>query len=165
MAADDFAEFYQGTWRRIVTFVYAMSGDLAEAEDLAQEAYARTWSRWGTVRGYSDPESWVRTVAYRLYISRWRKMRNRVTAYRRHGAAAPTDPPSEDTVALVAALRDLPDVQRHAIVLHHLLDLPVAEVARQTGTSESTVKARLVRGRRAIAKGLGTEFPVEVTNA
>jgi RNA polymerase sigma-70 factor (ECF subfamily) len=165
MAADDFAEFYQGTWRRIVTFVYAMSGDLAEAEDLAQEAYARTWSRWSTVRGYADPESWVRTVAYRLFISRWRKMRNRLAAYRRHGPADPADPPSEDTVALVAALRELPDVQRHAIVLHHLLDLPVAEIARQTGTSENTVKARLVRGRRAIAKELGTEFPVEVTNA
>ena len=49
MAADDFAEFYQGTWRRIVTFVYAMSGDLAEAEDLAHR-YLHVGQRGGGVQ-------------------------------------------------------------------------------------------------------------------
>jgi RNA polymerase sigma-70 factor (ECF subfamily) len=54
-------------------------------------------------------------------------------------------------VALVAALRRLPEEQRRAIVLHHLADLPVAEVAAETGAPIGTVKARLSRGRAALA--------------
>lgn len=165
MASEEFEEFYQATWRRVVTFLYAMSGDLAEAEDLAQEAYARAWSRWGRIGDYADPESWVRTVGYRLCLNRVRKLRNRLTAYRRHGPAGSANPPSEDAVALVGVLRTLPVDQRQALVLHHLLDLPVAEIARQTGATESAVKARLVRGRRAVAELLGTELKVEATNA
>ncbi len=161
----DFAEFYHGTWQRLVTFVFAVGGDLGEAQDIAQEAYARCWQRWGTVGGYEDPEAWVRTVAFRLHLNRWRKARNRLVAYRRHGAGRPVAAPSDDTVALVAALRRLDARQRQAIVLHHLLDLSVEEVARQTGATVSTVKARLVRGRRVLADVLGTDLTSGVTNA
>src|SRR5688572_1771379 len=74
-------------------------------------------------------QAWVRTVGYRLCLNRWRKARNRLMAHRRHGTAAEAAPPSDDTVTLVDALRRLPVAEREAIVLHHLLDLPVAEVA------------------------------------
>ena len=51
----------------------------------------------------------------------------------------------------MAALRQLPAAQREAIALHHLADLPVAEVALTLGVPEGTVKARLARGRAALA--------------
>ncbi|WP_433388751.1 SigE family RNA polymerase sigma factor [Micromonospora sp. KLBMP9576] len=166
MAADDgFEEFYRTTRHRVVTVLYALGGDPFEAQDAAQEAYARAWQRWRTVSGYGDPEAWVRTVGYRLLVNRWRKIRNGITAYRRHGPVAAVDPPSENTVALVAALRQLPAEQREAIVLHHLADLSVAEVATQTATPTGTVKARLARGRKALATLLDTNLPEEVTNA
>ena len=107
----------------------------------------------------------MRTVALRLGISRWRKARNRVVAYRRHGAAEPAAPPGEDTVALVAALRRLPAADREAVVMHHLLDLPIADIARQTGTPANTIKARLVRGRTRLAALLGRDISGEVTHA
>ncbi|GIJ44840.1 RNA polymerase sigma24 factor [Virgisporangium aliadipatigenens] len=154
----DFDEFYRGTWHRLTTFLYALGGDLAEAQDLAQEAYARAWQRWSAVSGYGDPEAWLRTVAYRLYVNRWRKLRNGVKAYRRHGVADAVAPPSENTVALTNALRTLPAKQRHVIVLHHLFDLSVVEVAEQTGIPVNTVKTLLVRGRRTLAEKLGTEI-------
>ncbi len=160
-----YAEFYDSTWHRVVTYLYAVSGDLSTAQDLAQEAYARAWQRWSTVGQYADPEAWVRTVGYRLCLNRWRKARNRLRAYRRHGAADDAPAPSEDTVALVAALRELPPEQRDAIALHHLLDLPVDDVARQTGVSPNTVKARLTRGRRRLAELLGTDPASEATRA
>jgi RNA polymerase sigma-70 factor (ECF subfamily) len=47
----------------------------------------------------------------------------------------------------VAALRQLPEPQRRALVLHHVCDLPVHEVAAEVGAPEGTVKARLSRGR------------------
>ena len=59
--------------------------------------------------------------------------------------------PDPDAVALIAALARLPGPQRTAVVLHHLVGLPVAEVAREIGVPEGTVKARLSRGRRALA--------------
>jgi RNA polymerase sigma-70 factor (ECF subfamily) len=68
-------------------------------------------------------------------------------------------------VALIAALAKLPADQRVAIVLHHLTDLPVAEVARETGVPVGTVKARLSRGRRALADLLAIEDLAEDRHA
>jgi RNA polymerase sigma factor (sigma-70 family) len=62
-----------------------------------------------------------------------------------------------ESLALADALATLPRPQREAIVLHHLLDLPVDEVARQTGTAPGTVKSRLARGRQALALALGED--------
>lgn len=166
MTADDgFEEFYVGSRQRLVTFLYAVGGDLSDAQDVAQEAYARAWQRWSTIHRYGDPEAWLRTVAYRLLSNRWRKARNRVAAYRRHGTAEAVDAPSENTLALVTALRRLPPAQREAIVLHHLFDLPVTEVAQETGVPVNTVKTRLARGRQALAGLLSTELPEEVQHA
>lgn len=52
---------------------------------------------------------------------------------------------------MVAALRRLPEEQRTALALYYLLGMPVAEVARQTEAPVGTVKARLSRGRAALA--------------
>ena len=145
-----FDEFYSGSVRRVTGLLYAMTGSRAEAEDCVQEAYARAWQRWDKVSEYGDPEAWVRTVAYRVSISAWRKTANMRTAHRRHGA--PEDPHgmSPDYVAIIAALRKIPVRQRQAIVLHHLVGLSVEEIARETGAPPGTVKARLSRGRQAL---------------
>ena len=148
---EDFDAFYLGSRARLVHQLYAMTGDLGAAQDAAQEAYARAWQRWGKLRTYDDPEAWLRTVAWRLVVSRWRATRNAMRAHRRTAAAGSAPEPSPDTVALVAALRRLPEAQRRAIVLHHLCDLSVEDVARETGAPVGTVKARLSRGRTALS--------------
>jgi RNA polymerase sigma-70 factor (ECF subfamily) len=56
---------------------------------------------------------------------------------------------------LIAALQRLPRAQREAIALHHLAGLPVHEVAATLDVPTGTVKARLVRGRAALATQLG----------
>ncbi|MDG4754347.1 SigE family RNA polymerase sigma factor [Micromonospora sp. WMMD718] len=148
---EDFDAFYTATARRVVHHVYALCGDLAEAQDVTQEAYARAWQRWSTVGAYEDPEGWVRTVAWRLTANRWRGLRRWFAARARLGRETPTPGPNPDRVALLAALRRLPDAQRLVVVLHHLHDLPVAEIARTTGMPEGTVKSYLSRGRAALA--------------
>ncbi|MGC4760668.1 SigE family RNA polymerase sigma factor [Micromonospora trifolii] len=162
---DGFEEFYRASRHRVVTVLYALSGDLHEAQDAAQEAYVRAWQRWQRIREYEDPEAWVRVVSHRLLRNRWRKIRNGMTAHRRHGPATPAGPPSENTVALVAALRRLPLEQRESIVLYHLADLSVTDIATQIGVPVGTVKARLARGRQAMAPLLGITLPEEVSNA
>lgn len=166
MAEDKgFEDFYRGTRQRVVAFLYAMSGDRVEAQDAAQEAYVRAWQRWSTISTYDDPEAWVRQVGYRLCLNRWRKAKNQIAAYRRHGAVSVTGAPGEDTVALLTALKKLPKPEREAITLHHLLDLSVADVAAQTGVPINTIKTRLVRGRRTLASLLGRDLSGEHTHA
>ncbi|MFI7209152.1 SigE family RNA polymerase sigma factor [Micromonospora aurantiaca (nom. illeg.)] len=148
---EDFDAFYTATARRVVHHVYALCGDLAEAQDVTQEAYARAWQRWSTVGAYEDPEGWVRTVTWRLTANRWRGLRRWFAARARLGRETPAPGPNPDRVALLAALRRLPDAQRLVVVLHHLHDLPVAEIARTTGMPEGTVKSYLSRGRAALA--------------
>ena len=152
--ATGFDTFYAATHRRVQHQMYAMTCNLADAQELTQEAFARAWQRWSTVETYDDPEAWVRTVAWRLAASRWRKARNGVSAMLRHGPPEHTPEPSIDNVALVAALREIPEAQRRAIVLHHLAGLSVAEVAHEVGAPEGTVKARLSPGRAALATPL-----------
>lgn len=157
-----FDAFYRGSRQRLFACLYALTGDPGEAQDAVHEAYARAWQRWSRIGEYGDPEAWVRTVARRIAVSRWRRARNAVVAHRRAGEPPPLPGPSPDSVALVSALAQLPVPQRTAIVLHHLVGLPVAEVAAETGVAEGTVKARLSRGRRALARLLESSEDIYV---
>jgi RNA polymerase sigma-70 factor (ECF subfamily) len=161
--AYSFDTFYRASSQRLYECLYALTGSAAEAQDVVHEAYARAWQRWNSVGGYGDPEAWVRTVARRIAVSRWRRTRTALLAQRRIGPPPDLPGPDPDAIALVAALARLPLAQRTAIVLHHLVGLPVAEVARETGVPEGTVKARLARGRRALAVLLDSTLP-EDTN-
>lgn len=158
--AADFDEFYRGARQRLLTCVFLLTGDLSEAQDAVQEAFMRAWLRWDAIGHYHEPEAWVRLVACRIATSRWRGMRSRVRAYQRHGLTADQDPPGTETVDVVAALRRLPEEQRIALALHYLVGLPVADVALQTGAPVGTVKARLFRGRRALAELLALDPPI-----
>jgi len=151
--------FYAASVRRVTSYLHAVTGSRAEAEDAAQEAFARAWQRWDKVSGYGDPEGWVRTVAYRITVSAWRKTVNRAAAHRRHGAPDDTPGLSPDYIAIVAALRKLSPGQRQAIVLHHLVGLSVDEISREADVPAGTVKARLARGRDALAVHLAETGP------
>lgn len=149
--ATGFDAFYAASGPRLVRQLHAMTGDLGDAQDCVQEAFARAWQRWSRVSALDDPEQWVRTVAWRLAVSRFRRLTTARGALRRHGP--PPDVPAVDAdhVALVAALRQIPEAQRRAVVLHHVVGLSVDEVAAETGAPSGTVKARLARGRAALA--------------
>ena len=155
----EFDAFYTATHRRIVSHVYAMTGSLHEAEDCVQEAYARAWQQWHKLSTeVGNPEAWVRTVAVRLAVSSWRKAVNRLKAHRREqSSAAAVSGLNPDHIAVVAALRKISPDQRMAIVLYHYAGLSIEEIAAETGAAPGTVKARLARGRKALAPHL-SEF-------
>lgn len=155
----EFAAFYETTWARTVACAYAVTGELAAAEDIAQEAYTRAWPRWSRLEAYDEPSAWVRQVATRLAISNWRRGRVARAFLARSREPEPVAGPDPDAVSLSRALARLPAEQRRAVVLHHLGDLPVREVARVEGCPEGTIKARLSRGRRALAGLLGESRP------
>lgn len=149
----DLEALYAGHFHGLAVQLYAFTGDLGVAQDLVQEAFTRAIPRWPSIVTYDDPLAWVRRVAFNLAKSRWRRMRTASAFARRHREEFAAEP-SPDRVALVAALVRLPEKQRRAIVLHHLADLPVADIARDEGVPEGTVRVWLHRGRAALAAHL-----------
>ncbi|MEU2611961.1 SigE family RNA polymerase sigma factor [Micromonospora sp. NPDC007271] len=152
-----FADFYRDTYRGLVTQLVAYTGDLPEAQDIAQEVYVRAWLRWSRLSGYDNPRAWVGKVGHHLAISRWRRARVALSTWTRHGPPAPPAEPDGATLDLINALKRLPEPQRRALVLFHLGDLSVGDIARAEGTPEGTIKARLARGRQALAPMLATD--------
>jgi RNA polymerase sigma-70 factor (ECF subfamily) len=149
---DTVRELYEGCYRRLVGQLFAVCGNRGEAEDAVQEAFVKAVEKPRRFAQVDNPEAWLRTVGLNVLRSRYRR------ATRFHGLMSSAPPPetttaglSADRVALVEALRQLPYEQREAIALHHIVDLRIREIAAQLGIPESTVKARLTRGRARLA--------------
>jgi RNA polymerase sigma-70 factor (ECF subfamily) len=147
----EFEEFYGGAVGRLLGQLVLVTGDLHEAEEVVQEAFARAFIHWSRLRDYEVPEAWVRRVAMNLAAERARRLRRRTRAILRVGPPPHEPQVSVEAIALLAALRTLPIRQRQALVLHHLVGLPVEEVARTLSLPSGTVKSTLARGRRALA--------------
>jgi RNA polymerase sigma-70 factor (ECF subfamily) len=151
-----FEEFYSAHFQALTIQLYAYTRDLAGAQDIAQEAFCRALARWKRLADYDDPSAWVRRVAWNLVTSRWRRTRTAALFLRQQRQAHVAEP-SPDRVALAHALATLKPDHRRAVILHYLADLPIAEIARQEGVSENTVKSWLHRARAALATQLSEE--------
>jgi RNA polymerase sigma-70 factor, ECF subfamily len=133
-----FAEESAKIWRSVLLH----TGEFELARDATAEAFAQLLRRGNRVR---DPRAWVWRAAFRI-ADRELGSRPRDAV---SDAAAPYEMP-EQVVDLVRALRRLPATQREAVVLHHLADRSVAEIATILGTSRSAVAVHLHRGRRRL---------------
>jgi RNA polymerase sigma-70 factor (ECF subfamily) len=162
---DEVAALYAWACPALVGLLTAIGGSRADAEEVAQDAFVRLLEHWGKVRDYADPEAWLRTVAVRMLVSRHRRRqvaaRGLALLGRRAATAAPATALGDD-VELAEALASLPVDQRVVLVLHHLHDLSVAEVAELLHVPTGTVKSRLsrARGHGAVAGRRGTEHPM-----
>jgi RNA polymerase sigma-70 factor, ECF subfamily len=157
MDANEFDALYRASFPKLVGQIYAMCGNLAEAQDAVQEAFIRAWDHRRKLDQELGPEAWVRTTAYRLAVSNWRKHRRSRRQPDRAIESRPTYEPNPDHVLVNEALAKLPEAQRRVIVLHHLCDMSVDDVAAEVGAPSGTVKARLSRGREQLARLLHSE--------
>jgi RNA polymerase sigma-70 factor, ECF subfamily len=152
----DVRTLYTAAYSRLVGVLAVAAGDRGEAEEVVQEAFIRLISRWSKISGYDDPEGWVRKVAFRLLANRQRRARTArrllVSKASERGWAD-----TDDSVDVSQALATLPFNQRQVVVLHHLLDLPVDQIAADLGIPVGTVKSRLARARLALTPLLGAE--------
>jgi len=69
-AAGELDELYQAQYGNVVAMAYALTGDLAEAQDLVQEGFCRAWQRWRRIAGYDDPLAWVDGWQRRVPVDR-----------------------------------------------------------------------------------------------
>jgi RNA polymerase sigma-70 factor, ECF subfamily len=152
-AENQFDDFYTAHYPAVAAQMAAYLGDRAEAEDITQEAFCRAWRRWPQISRYDNPVGWVHTVAHRMAISRWRRLRTALAHRLRHRQEV-VPPPDPGRLDLVSALATLPDAQRRVVVLHYLADLGVDEIAAREGVPVGTVKSWLHRGRARLATTL-----------
>lgn len=156
--SEDFEEFYQANYRRLVAILFAVLGDRQEAEDAVQEAFARAYARWPRLSGYDLPETWVRRVALRLAIDAGRGLRRRIgattrlVATRHPAVAEPAD--ALPFTPLGRALMKLPMREREVLVLHYVADMSVEQISVDRGLPTGTVKDRLATGRRRLEREL-----------
>jgi len=152
---ETFEEFVFATGDRMFRTAVLLTGDRHAAEDLVQSAYAQAFSRWRLVSRAESPTAYTRAILTRLFLSdRRRKRVSEVPLL--PGAESPaSDGDPAIRLSLLEALRTLPSLDRAVLVLRYFQDLPVAEVAIQTGLSETACRTR---ASRALAR-LRHHFP------
>ncbi len=150
---DEVATIYAVTGPRLIGLLTAVGGSSADAEEVAQDAFVKLLEKWPKVRHYADIEGWLRTVAVRMMISRYRRRKVATLGLGRlaSGAQATTVEPTSARLDVAAALASLPVGSRAVVLLHHVHDLPVDEVAALLRLPVGTVKSRLSRARAAMA--------------
>ena len=149
------ADLYAAQYARLVGLARLLLDERGLAEEVVQEAFARTYAAWPRVRRTDDPLSYVRRAVVNLARG----------GLRRRGVARRTvlprteDAPSAEVGALLderrrevaGAVRALPRRQRECVVLRYFLDCSTAETAEALGVSEGTVKQHLHRALAALA--------------
>ena len=153
----EFREFFAAQYGRLRGLGFLLTGDWAQAEELAQDALVRTYRAWPRVRRHERPGAYVRKVL----LNRHRSLLRRAAVEARHLAGRRVEEacPAElgtDGLVLWAAVRRLPDRQRAVLVLRYHEDLAEAEVARLLGLPVGTVKSLAHRGLARLRGELGS---------
>ena len=147
----------------VYTQAFRMLGDRAEAEDITQDSLLRLWHAapdWQA--GQAKVTTWLYRVTSNLCIDKMRKTK-------RHSSGAVPEMPDNGpdmerrlqdrarAQALRAALRDLPNRQKQAIILRHLEGLSNPDVAQIMQISVEAVESLMSRGKRSLADALAPQ--------
>jgi RNA polymerase sigma-70 factor (sigma-E family) len=155
------ADLYAAQYPRLVGLARLLLDERGLAEEVVQEAFARTYAAWPRIRRSDDPLPYVRRAVVNLARG---GLRRRSVA-RRAPAPRPDDVPSPEQGALVDerrrevadAVRALPRRQRECVILRYFLDCSTAETADALAVSEGTVKQHLHRALAALAVTLAED--------
>ena len=155
LAHEDFSEFFRREYGRLARACLLLTGNPAEAEDLAQDALVRTYARWDDIRSMNSPEGYL----YRTALNLNRKRLRRIAVRARHLVNAGARPGDvevvENRLDVLRAVAALPRGQREALVLVEWLDLDIDEVAGLIGIAAVSVRGRLHRARRTLRERFG----------
>jgi len=150
----DFLTLYRAHARDVHRFVLFLSGDATLADDLVSETFVRMWHArerldLRTVKGY------LFAIARNLYLQERRRTRR--VASLDDAIVDPAPGPLEradaraELGAVMAALQELPEVDRAAVLMRADADMPYDEIASALGISESAAKVKVHRARLKLA--------------
>jgi RNA polymerase sigma factor (sigma-70 family) len=153
--ASAFEAFFRAEHPRLLRALYLLTGNLAEADDLAQEAMARAYERWGRVGAMDSPVGYVYRTALNLHRSRVRRLAFR--GRRRVEGDLLEDPIErvETRAEILRLLSRLPAGQREALVLVGWLGMTSEEAGAVLGIEPVSVRVRLARARAALHERQG----------
>jgi RNA polymerase sigma-70 factor (sigma-E family) len=159
----DFTTFIHAEYGQLVRAMTLYCGDPLLAQQIAHDALVRARERWDTVGRMESPGAWVHRVAVNLSNTWWRRQSAERRAYARAGGRRATEDQADpaDVLAVRAALRALPPRQREVLVLRYFLDYSVADTARHTGLTQSSIKSLTYRAVAALRAHLG-DTPITV---
>jgi RNA polymerase sigma-70 factor (ECF subfamily) len=135
-----FEELFHSERDRLFRLLCVITGSRHEAEDIAQEAFARVWERWTTVSVMANPTGYLHRTAINLSRSRYRRA---VLAARRTVRATVDEPfeAVDDRQVALQFLRAMAPRQRAAIVLTEVLGYTAEEAAKMLAVRAATVRA------------------------
>ena len=154
-------ELYSQHYRALVRLAALLVRDTPTAEEVVQDSFVAMNGGWQRLRDTEKALAYLRQAV----VNRSRSVLRHRTVVDKNLQKAPPDMPSAEHGALVllersavvAALRDLPDRQREAIVLRYYADLSEAEIAAAMKISRGAVKSHTARGMTALRTALEQE--------
>lgn len=151
---------FRRSYARLVASLTLVGGREA-AEDAVQEAFVRASTRWWRIQHYDKPEAWIRRVAINKIVSTLR-VDGRVDSLEQPIAddTSNASTSSESGMDVRAALCSLSSRQRLFLVLQHVEQMKVREIAEVAGVAEGTVKSGLSDGRKRMLDMLGAGYEV-----
>ena len=151
-------ELYAAHAQGAVRLAYLLVGDGEVAQDIAQEAFLRTFGRFADLRKPNSFPDYLKTTIVNLTRKHFRRRsweRLYVERLRTRPAQSVTPPDVEQREIVTQALLKVPQRQRAALVLHYYEDLSEYQVAALLGVSEQAVRSLVARGRKTLREQLG----------
>lgn len=151
--SDDFVQMYRAEYRRVVRALELAGAGRPTAEDLAQEAFARTLARWRRVRGGDNPAGYVYRVAFRLWSRHCRDGDRPHPA----GAVQPADATAENATThadVDHSLAEMPLRRRTCAVLCLVLGYTPTEAGEVMRIKASTVRKHLDQARADLTRSV-----------
>ena len=147
-----FRAWYDGAFPTVYGFVFVRCGGIRDvAAELTQQSFVDAVRQRDAFSGTADPLTWVCGIARHKLADHYRKLeadeRRHLKLIEGYRDEASPEEAVESREAVERALSGLPAMQRAALILHYLDGLPVADVARTVGRSESAVESLLTRAR------------------
>jgi RNA polymerase sigma-70 factor (ECF subfamily) len=152
---------------RLYRAAWALCGSREDAEDLVQDTFARVLSKRRMLRGDDELAYLMRVLRNTFFSSRRTASRRPVTSASLEDVVAadpkPTSQPEYalDVGELYAAVAQLPDDFRLALVAVDVLGLSYREAASALRTREATITTRLFRARRQVVRLLSEQPQAE----
>ena len=152
---------FEALYRLHIDKVYGlclrMTGNVAEAEDCAQEAFIQAWNQLSKFRGDSAFSTWLHRIAVNSVLGRKRKAireRERILAVAENTLQPVATGDDDELRDLSEAVGRLPEGARHVFVLNAVYGYSHDEAAEMLGIAAGTSKAQLHRARRLLAQQL-----------
>lgn len=139
-------------------FAVSLCGSLDHADDLVQETLVKAWGSLDSFAEGTNLRAWLFTILRNIYYSEYRKRRREVAdpegSFAANLATAPAQSGHMDLLDFRAALQQLPNDQREALILIGASGLSYEEAAGICGCAIGTMKSRVNRARNRLAEML-----------